>query len=45
MQKVRLYLKTDWLCVHNRLFNANFEAKFKKTPVIILRYKFYEVNK
>jgi hypothetical protein len=24
-------LQTDEWCVHNRLFNANFEVKFKKT--------------
>jgi hypothetical protein len=31
MQKVRLDLK-GWsdLCVHNQLFNANFDAKLKK---------------
>jgi hypothetical protein len=39
-QKVRLDLNNcselyliRW-CVHNRVFNANFDAKFKKTPVI-----------
>jgi hypothetical protein len=28
-------LQTDEWCVHNRLFNANFEVKFKKTPDIL----------
>jgi hypothetical protein len=27
-------LQTDEWCVHNRLINAKFEVKFKKTPDI-----------
>jgi hypothetical protein len=30
------YMQTDEWCVHNRLVNANFKVKFKKTPDIIM---------
>jgi hypothetical protein len=30
--------------VHNRLFNANFDAKFEKTPVIMLFLNIFMIS-
>jgi hypothetical protein len=40
-QTVRLGLTSDSWCVHNRLFNANFEDKFKWTLDIFIFYIFW----
>jgi hypothetical protein len=36
---VFLIMQTDEWCVHNRLFNANIEEKFKQTPISFTYHK------
>jgi hypothetical protein len=36
-QLFKSYVLHVW-CVHNRLFNAHYEVKFKKTPDITLQF-------
>jgi isoleucyl-tRNA synthetase len=38
-QLFKSYVLHEW-CVHNRLFNAYYEVKFKKTPDIIITVRF-----